>query len=111
MSERRLRFDGKTKVCSGNKGEAKGEVGGEEEEEERGKEIYYSLSYLPPPPHITPSSLNPANPLRLAAPRLFKMAAAHVNTQIELSSSHPLKTVTFRLGARIEPHLDKISHR
>ena len=54
MSERRLRFDGKTEVCSGNKGEAKGEVGGEEKE--RGKKIIipsrtYPHPYTSRPPH------------------------------------------------------------
>ena len=86
MSERRLRFDGKTEVCSGNKGEAKGEVGGEEKER---KKNYYSLSYLPPPPHITPFSLNLASPLRIAAPRHFKVVAAHTDAQTELSSGNP----------------------
>ena len=57
----------------------------------RGKKNYYSLSYLPPPAHITPSSLNLASPLRIAAPRHFKMAAAHTDAQTELSSGNPQK--------------------
>lgn len=79
MSECCFRFDGKIKVCLGNKGEVKGEVGGEEEEEERGKEIYYFFLYLFLFLYIMFFLLNFVNFLSLVVLRFFKMVVVYVN--------------------------------
>lgn len=44
MSECCFRFDGKIKVCLGNKGEVKGEVGGEEKE--RKKKLLFFFVFI-----------------------------------------------------------------